>query len=256
MAATFLPLVIAFALAVTRIAGFLVASPFPGQHLGTSARMALLVALSLVGALGVSSPLAPTTASAALVPAALGELVLGALIGYAFYLCLAAADVLGHALSLATGLSMPSVLNPATSASESALSRAVTLIALAVALAAGVHRTAIGMLLASFRAVPIGSPLSLHAAMPAVTEMAGQAFSVGLRLAMPVMGVTLVVQMSLAMIARAAPALQIFSVGLSVLVATGLVVLTHALGDIGHALAEHVAATGPWIDRLLSALAG
>lgn len=256
MAASFIPLAIAFALAVVRIAGFLVASPFPGPQLGWSGRMALLVALSVIGALGVSSPHVPASADASLVPIALGELMIGALIGYAFFLALAAADVLGHALALATGLATPSVLNPTTATTEAPLGRAVTLIALAIALAAGVHRTALAMLLASFRALPLGTPIRAGAVMPAVVDFAGAALSVGLRLAMPVMGVTLVVQMSLAMIARAAPALQIFSVGLSVIVASGFVVLAHALGDIGHALADHLGATGPWIERVLTDLAG
>ena len=57
-------------------------------------------------------------------------------------------------------------------------------------------------------------------------------------------------------IARAAPALQIFAVALSVLVLSGLVVLGRALTDIGHALAEHLGAVGPWIERALTALAG
>jgi len=256
MAAALTPMAIAFALALTRIGAFLVASPFPGPQLGWAARMALLLALALVGALGQSSPHAPTTASVALFPAALGEVLVGVVIGYAFYLALAAADVLGHALSLATGLSTPSVLNPATSAAESAISRAVTLTALYVAVAAGAHRTALAMLLASFRAVPIGSAVSPQGALETVVDLAGASLSVGVRLAMPVMAVALVVQMALAMIARAAPALQIFAVGLSVLVASGMLVLLHALADIGHALADHLGSTGPWIERALTGLAG
>ena len=52
-----------------------------------------------------------------------------------------------------------------------------------------------------------------------------------MRIGLPIVGVALVVQLALAMIARAAPALQIFSVGLSVLMVTGLVTVFISLGD-------------------------
>jgi flagellar biosynthetic protein FliR len=249
-------LAIAYGLAVCRLAGFIAVSPFPGQMLGWSGRMGLLAGLSLFAALGVNAPQCPTTLSVAVFPLALGEFLVGLVIGFAFYLCLSAADMLGHAISLGSGLSMPSVLNPNTASAESPLSRVLTLGALAIALGAGVHRVALGMLLASFRAVPMGARLSPEGVMQTVVDLAGASLSVGLRLATPVLGVTLVVQLSLAMIARAAPALQIFSVGLSVLVLSGLVVLGRALTDIGHALAEHLGAVGPWVERALTALAG
>ena len=149
---------------------------------------------------------------------------------------------------------MASVMNPTISGEDVALGRIVTLLAELLALGAGVHRTAIAYLLQSFRVLPVGVAISLPASSHVLVDLVIRSMTVGLRLAMPVVGVCLVMHVGLAMIARAAPALQILHVGLSVMLATGFLTLIAVLPDIGRSLLEHYSSLGRVLSDVLAVL--
>jgi flagellar biosynthetic protein FliR len=240
-----------FALAFTRVAGFVTVSPFPGSQVGTTPRVGLTVVLAFVAATLAPPPTTPFGLDARLVVTAASELGIGILFGVAFRFLLAAGEVLSQTVAQVTGLAMPSVFNPTIEAQDTALGQALTLAALWIALAVGAHRVAFAWLLESFRALPVGTSVAHHAAAPALVNLSAEALAVGLRLALPVVAVALATQAALAMIARAAPSLQIFSVGLTVLIGGGLAVLMASLGDITQGLGEHFATLGPRFDEIL-----
>jgi flagellar biosynthetic protein FliR len=162
-------------------------------------------------------------------------------VGAAFRFLALAADFLGQVLSHAIGLSMASVLNPLQGAEDAVVSRIVTLLAMLLAVGAGVHRSALAYLLRSFRLLPVGAHASLHGSSLPLIDLAIRSMTVGLELAMPVVAVNLVVHIALAMMARAAPALQILHVGLSIVLATGFITLITTLPAVGHGLLSHYA---------------
>jgi flagellar biosynthetic protein FliR len=243
-----------FTLMVSRISGFVVTSPFPGAHVSGTQRVGLVAGLAFAASMIAPMSNVPHEIGTRLVGAAALELGCGLVIGFAFRFVMTAAEVAGQVLSQAVGLSSPSILNPTVETQDSVLSRIVTLLAMLLALAAGVHRVALSYLLASFGALPLGTPMSMTRAAMSLVDLAIGSFAVGIQLAMPVIAVAFVVQLGLAMIARAAPALQIFSVGLTVMIATGFVVLSASLRDIGTGLVVHFATLPSWLDGLLLGL--
>jgi flagellar biosynthetic protein FliR len=245
-----------FALVLSRIAGFVVVSPFPGANVGRTQRVGLVFGLAWVATLYAPAAAAPREIALPLLFAAVQELACGLVIGLAFRFLFMAAEVAGQLLSQAVGLSSATTLNPTLGAQDMILSRVVTLLALLLALGAGIHRVALGYLLASLRALPVGTPMSLSGTSMVFVDLSITSFAVGVQLAMPVIGVMFVVHLGLAMIARAAPALQIFSVGLSVLLATGSLVLLASLHDVGTGFIVHFGALSRWLDMLLVSLSG
>jgi flagellar biosynthesis protein FliR len=245
-----------WALVLARVSGFVIGSPFPGAHVSNTQRVALVVTLAWIATSFAPTAGVPHDLDSRLGLLAASELGCGLVIGLAFRFVLVASDVLGQVLSHAIGLSSASVLNPTIGQVDTVLTRIVTLIALLLALTAGVHRIALGALLASFRALPLGSPMSFQATTATFIEMTIESFAVGVRLAMPVMAVALVVNLGLAMIARVAPAIQIFSVGFAVLLATGTLVLLSSLRDVGSGLLLHFSSLSRFIDTLLIGLSG
>lgn len=227
-----------FALVVSRLSGFVVTSPFPGNHVGATARIGLVVALSWVATPFAGVGPAGATLDARLLPTAIADLSIGVLIGLVFRILMSAADVAGGMIAQGTGLAGATIFDPASGEQNPAIARVVTLGALLLAVGLGVHRMAIGLLLESFRAIPVGTPVAPGAAAPLLLDLAGQALSVGVRLSMPIVAISLIIQVALAMIARSAPSLQIFSVGFSILIASGLLVLGRTLPDFARALAE------------------
>ncbi len=247
--------VLLLGLVVARVAGFVVASPFPGADVPRSQRVGLVCALGYVSMLSAAQPATPLVLDAMYLLSAAVEVAFGVAIAFVFRLLLAAAEAMGELVSQGTGLGAPALLNPTLGAEETAISRVITLFAMLLAFSCGAHRVALAYLIRSFDAVPVGSELHLGGAVPLFTELAGQSIAVGLRLAMPVVAVSLVTQVALALVARLAPTLQIFNIGFSVLIAAGLLTFSAALPDASTWLGEHFASLGTLMDRVLLSIA-
>lgn len=243
-----------FTLVASRIVGFVVASPFPGRNVSTTLRIGLVVVLAWVASAFAPDQAVPRGLGLELLERVGAEVACGLVIGLAFQLVFAAAEILGGVLGQATGLGTPSVLNPTMDATETALARVVELGALLIALGLGAHRVALAGLLDSFRALPVGSPMAQGAALAGCVELSIDAFVVGVRLGTPVVAIALVVQVGLAMISRAAPSLQIFSVGFAVLFASTMGTLLASLDDVGDALASHFGSLPAVIQASIAAL--
>jgi flagellar biosynthetic protein FliR len=241
-----------FALSASRVGGFVAVSPLPGDHAPLQARVGLVMVLAVVVTPIVTFPgQAPEIGLALLVPA-FTELAVGLLIGLVFRFLLGAADVLGGVLSQAVGLGMPSLFNPAAGTQDTAIGELMSLFAMILALAVGAHRVVLAYLLESFRAVPVGSAVHVASSAPLFFELAGKAVEVGAHLAMPVVATAVAIQLVLALVARAAPSMQIFSIGFTVLLMVGFGTLLASLPAIASGLVDHLAGMGSALDRLLS----
>jgi flagellar biosynthetic protein FliR len=75
------------------------------------------------------------------------------------------------------------------------------------------------------------------------------------RLAIPVFGALLITQLGLAFLSRAAPAMQIFSVGFAVSLVTGGTVLVLALPELAREISYELAQISPRIELVLRAVA-
>jgi flagellar biosynthetic protein FliR len=252
--ALFLTRAVGYALVVARIAGFVVSSPFPGAHVSTSQRVGLVAVLAWLASGFAPIEAAPTQLGIRLFLHTGIELAVGLAIGVTFRFLFFAGEVLGQVISQAVGLSSPSVLNPTIEAEDAIMARLITLAAMLLALATGVHRVALAYLFESFRQLPVGSDVELSHAALHIVDLVVLSFAEGVRIGLPIVGVELVVHLALAMISRAAPALQIFSVGLSVLLATGCATLLIALGDFMTSLTSYYASLAGRLDEVCAAI--
>ena len=179
---------------------------------------------------------------------------LGIVVGFSFRLVLNATVIAGEAMAQSIGLGSATIFNPALGGQDTALSRVLSLFAMVVVLATGLHRVVLAWLLDTFTAVPVGASLELGASAPVLVDLLARASDAGLRLAMPVVAVSIVVQVGLAMIARIAPSLQIFNVGFSVLIASGLLTFAASFRELLGWFAEHASSLPDALDRLLLAI--
>jgi flagellar biosynthetic protein FliR len=243
-----------FGLVVARLAGFVVVSPFPGNQVNKTARISLVAVLAWVVTSFAPTREAPQNLDLALGLVVARELAVGLIIGLTFQAVFWVAEITGQVTSQAVGLSQPSTLNPTLGTQDMVMSRILSLFALLLAVTVGVHRVALGMLLESFRAIPVGSAIDVSAPAMALFDLTVSSFSVGILLALPLLAVAFVVQLGLAMIARAAPALQVFSVGWAVLLAVGAAILVSSVREIGEGLMAHMGSLAAALDHNLTAL--
>ena len=245
---------VTFALSVARLGGFVTVSPLPGEQAPLSTRVGLVMVLAVVITPLVRPPAGGLDLGLGLVIPAATELGLGLLVGVAFRFVLAAADVLGGVLSQAVGIGMPSLFNPTAGVQDTAIGQIYGLFTLLLALGLGAHRVALAYLLESFQALPVGSVLHLERSVPVMVELAGTTVAVGARLAMPVVATAVALYLVLALLARAAPSMQLFSIGFTVLLLVGFSTMIASAPSIGQGLAEHIGLLGSVLDRLLTSV--
>ncbi len=166
-----------------------------------------------------------------------GEVLIGAAFGVMLQAVFAAASVAGEALSQAMGLGFATILSPGGLTSP-VLSNLLSLLAWSVFLGSDGHARLFALLVESYRVLPPGTvPDALT-----VARFAAVAFASGLLIAAPVAAVLLLVNLWLAVLARSAPALNVFSVGFATLMAAGLVALPLALPAMLGAMGDAVEA--------------
>ncbi len=243
-----------FALATSRIGGMAVTAPFPGSHVPARVKVGFSLVLAWLAA--SSMPSAPLSLDLRLLGLAVGELALGLLVGLAFRVTFSCAEIMGSNFSQSLGLTSGHVFDPMLETDDGVPGRIATLLAMLLVFSLGAHRIAIAYLLESFRALPVGDAIRVAGAAPLLIDYVGAAIEAGVRLALPVAAVALAVQVTLALVARASPSLQVFSVGLALSVGAGLLAILASLDDIAMGLAAELGQLGPRIDRVLEAARG
>lgn len=243
--------VTAFGLELARIVGLVITSPIPWEVAPRQAKVAVVILLALVAH---GTPMAEGFDPGNLLSLA-GAVVLefgtGVAMGFAVRLTVGIAEVTGTTVAPLIGFGAAQMFDPMTGQSDSVLTRLFRSLALLLGLAAGVHRYIIGGLLLSFKRVPVGSALRPDLTAPYLLRLTGDMLEIGIRLALPVIAVLLMLQVALAFISRAAPAMQVFSIGFVVLFLAGGIVLSLALPDIGQELLTAWEHTGYQMEQVL-----
>jgi len=214
----------------------------------------LLLAFVAHGGGAVPSSLADSIVYIAL--AVPSELLLGAAMGLVVRITTSISEITGDAISPLFGLGAAAVFDPQVNSSVTPLTRLLNLLVLSLAMAAGAHRVVIGAMLTSFRAIPPGYVVDVNLAVPALVRLCATTLEVGVRVALPVLAVLLLTQVALAFVSRAAPTMQIFSIGFAVSIMVGCVTFIVALPDMARAMLEDILQIGPRLAGLIAALAG
>ena len=196
-------LLIAFGLVLIRVIGIFIFIPMPVKDAGPGvARIVFAVATSIalfpcwpqIDAYGITfGTVLLWVASEAAMGLAIGLMV-------AF---LAEAMTLGaQLLSQQAGYSYASIVDPVTQADSNVLPAAAQIMAGLLFFTTGLHRTLVGILAATITTYPPGSFSVSQDLTKTVVGLAANAFSFGLRLALPIMGLLLLTDLALALLGR------------------------------------------------------
>jgi flagellar biosynthetic protein FliR len=159
----------------------------------------------------------------------------------------AGVELAGHLSGYQIGYSYAATIDPASGARNSMVTSLFGLIAVLTLLALNGHHSVLRAVAMSYEALPIGSG-GVAASLPdRVRDLMGLLFSVGVRLASPIVIVMLVVEVAVGLVSRTAPSLGFMVVGYPIRLALGLFVLGLVVGAIPGAvsgLLEQVMALG------------
>ncbi len=225
-------------IAMIRPGAALVAAPiFGAAAVPVQLRLILSLAIGMAALNSVPITLPPGgVASIAGVALVMGEVLAGVALGFALQLGYAAAFIAGETISNAMGLGFSSMMDPQSGQSTPVLGQFLSIIATFLLLVMDGHLMLIRYVIASYEALPPGG-LMPAGAFWAIVDFGGAMFGAGVTIALPV-GFTLVlVQMVMAVLARSAPALNLFSVGLPATLLAGLVLIAVATPQIADGIA-------------------
>ena len=171
----------------------------------------------------------PGTQLSLTAPALLSEIAVGLCFGLTLAFLNEAILFAASLMSTAFSFSLANLLDPNSMVETEVLGTVLSWMSLLVLLAAGLHRTVLAALLRTLTTIPLGhAPVAMHTGAE-LASMASGIFLAGVQLAAPVVAAALVIEVSIGVVSRMAPALpaQIASVPIKTLVSYG--VLTGAL---------------------------
>jgi flagellar biosynthesis protein FliR len=242
-----------FSLMFSRTTGFVLTTPFPSPDTPRTAKVGLSLGLAFFATMTLETRPTGLVLDASLALPIAAELGLGLSIGFVCRIVLSAAEAAGELIGQLSGLGSASLFNPLLGHQDSVLSRIFSLLAMLLFLSSGSHRVVLAYLLESFRAVPLGSSFSPADVVSLILDTVVAAIAIGVRIAMPVVAVALVMQVGLAIMARMAPSLQVFNIGFPLLIAASLLTLSLSLRDMSAVFVDHLKTLPSLYDRFFTA---
>lgn len=216
-----------------RISAMFVSVPlFSIQAVPPRARLVLAVVITLA-----IMPLLPPLPSVEMFSytgfiMAITQTMIGLVSGFIVQLVFAAVIFAGQAIALSMGLGFSTMVDPQSGQQVPVISQIYTIITTLVFISLNGHLLLIQMLLDSFKTLPIGIDGIDKAGIWSIIVWSGRLFAGGLLLAMPVMASLLLVNVIFGVAARAAPQLQVFSVGFPVTLMLGMLLVWKTLPDV------------------------
>jgi flagellar biosynthesis protein FliR len=189
------------------------------------ARVRVALALLIAVAAQASLPAMPVVAldSSAAILLVIQQVLVGVTLGFAVRIVFAAVEFAGELIGLQMGLNYAGFFDPVSASQGTASGRFFgTLVAFLFIILNG-HLLVIAALVQSFTPFPVGpEPFAfLKTLQPQVWGT--QVFSLGLWIALPLVGMLLFVNLVLGVISRVAPQINVFAVGFPVTLGMGLV---------------------------------
>ncbi len=223
------------ALGCIRPGAAMLAAPLFGMR-GLPVQVRVILALLIAVAAGdqVAIPAAGMVSLEALVMLA-GEVVAGFALGFSLQLGYAAALIAGEYIAAIMGLSFAATAHAGNVGSVPVLSSFLSVVTLLLFIAADGHLLLIAATVESYVSLPPGGvPVADVGA--AISGFASQMFAAALSIALPVGFATLLVQIAMGLLARTAPQLNLFAVGLPAALGAGLLFLALGLPVMADAI--------------------
>lgn len=215
-------------LIATRLSGVMLVAPFFGADaVPPRVKAALVIAFTAV-LLPVTAINLPSQTMLSWLGDAVSELAIGVLLGLVMQVIFEAAQLAGSVAGFQLGLELETAFDPTTQADSTVLATMNELLVLYLFLQLGVHRWIIHALVASFSSLPPGTSLAGLTGSQ-LLGFAGNIWIWGLQLVMPVLVVTLLIDVTLGFLAKAAPQLPVMFVGIPVKALCGYAVLFAAV---------------------------
>ncbi len=196
-------------------------------------RMRILVALVLTWLVYplYTWPVIDPTSAQGLVEV-FNQIMIGATMGLILQVVVAAVVVAGQSIAAAMGLSMANMIDP-NMGNVPVISQLLIVMSTLIFVGFGGHAILLGLILESFKSLPIGTDILNQAVYGRVLQWSSMMFLGAVLMALPVMVSLLFINVGLGIVTRAAPSLNIFAVGFPAMIMAGFIILIISMESIG-----------------------
>jgi flagellar biosynthesis protein FliR len=195
-----------------------------GKSVPTRVRVALAMVLAIVVTpmLPSDTPLRLASGDGLLI--LLQQIAIGVALGFAVRIVFTAVEFAGQLMGLQMGLSFATLFDPVNGAQTQVIAQFLVLTTALILFAFNGHHLVIAALVQSFQDIPIGATLSADG-FAMLAHWGGVLFAVGLHISLPVTAALLVTNLTIGMMSRASPQLNIFAIGFPLTLGAGFLVL-------------------------------
>ncbi|OQY10251.1 MAG: flagellar biosynthetic protein FliR [Marinitoga sp. 4572_148] len=177
--------------------------------------------------------------------------LLGVLIGLIAYIPIAAIQFAGQFFAFQMGFAMAGIFDPISGEESPIIGQLAFLIGIFAFLSFKMHIILFQIIMNSFQTIPIIFSLNMKF-FPEIISMFGKVFEVGAQLAIPMSAFMLAVNVSLGIVSRMIPQINVFIVGIPLNILVGILILLSIIGVWVEILNLNLVEIIKWINSLLN----
>jgi len=181
----------------------------------------------------------------------LGELLLGMILGMCVYFIFAGIQTGGEIMGFQMGFTMMTLADPTSGNQASLPSNFLHMVTLVVFLAMDGHLHLLRALSGSFALIPPGGIYISGALTHDILTLSAGMFTLAVKIAAPAITALLMVELTLALMGRAAPQMNLLTLGFPVKIATGFFFMGIMFTILALHLEDIIVGLGPMFDNLL-----
>lgn len=159
------------------------------------------------------------------------EFVTGLLIGFGANLCMSIVSFAGHIVDMETGLSMVTLMDPTTRESSSISGIFYQYMFMLMLIVSGMYQYLLKALVDTFELIPVnGAVFNIDSLMLSIVRFVREYIIIGFRICLPVFAVMIMLNAILGILAKVAPQMNMFAVGIQIKILVGLTTLFLTVG--------------------------
>jgi len=221
-----------FLLIFVRMTGLFVVSPvFGRQNIPVYFKVGFSFLTAILMTYTVPAPdLSPYAGIAAFIFLIAKEFLIGLVLGYISYLIITAIYLAGQMIDMHIGFGMVSVYDPMSNIQIPVTANFYFILTMIIFLAIDGHHLLIYTLTDSFTMLPLNSTLTIDSALlDFFLKVFTSVFVIAFKIAAPVTAAVLIADVSLGVIAKAVPQVNVFVVGMPLKILLGLLIIFFTL---------------------------
>ena len=216
-----------FALILMRMSGCIFMNPILGRrNVPTITRVGLTMMLTFaIMSFSAAAPVPEAESMFELLVVMFKEFAIGYVVGFIISLFAYAVTFGGEVMDLQMGLSMTKMYDPASNINLSLFASFFNIMFMLLFFAAGGHITLVRLLLVSGNVVPYGQTVFSTGIYSTVLDLFCQCVQLAVKFALPIIAIELLVEVSMGLIMKAVPQINVFVLNIQIKVFAGFLII-------------------------------